>query len=232
MTAGGAPTPDASASGIIRVRIRRYAPFDRAAIRAICCDTANRGEPLDPLLSDRELAADLLTRYYTDDDPTATWVAGVGGRVIGYLTGCLDTQRYEQLMSRRVVPQAVMEAIGRGALASSQAWRFVGAGLQTWVRGGFGPHAPLKRFPAHLHVNIRQGFRGQEVGRRLVERFVLQARTAGVDGVHARVRGDNPAACRFFEALGFRALRRHPVVWPDGAGYLAHEAVLYGRPLS
>ncbi len=232
MTAGGEPAPSSSASGIIRVIIRRYEELDRALIRAICCDTANRGEPLDPLLSDRELVADLLTRYYTDDDPAGTWVAESGGRVIGYLTGCLDTRRYEQLMSQRVVPQAVMEAIGRGALASSQAWRFIGAGLQTWVRGGFGPHASLERFPAHLHVNVLRGFRGQDVGRRLVDGFVLQAREAGVGGIHARVRGDNPAACRFFEALGFQVLSRHPVVWPDGAGYLAYEAVLYGRPLS
>ena len=225
---GGHPAPAPAAPG---AAIRLYDPRDRRAVRAISCETADRGTTIDPLLSDRELVADLLTSYYTDLSPATVWVVECGQGIVGYLTGCLDTRRYERVMSLRVVPRAALAAARRGTLGSLQAWKFLGAGVQTWLRGGFRPRTCLSRFPAHLHVDIRQGFRGVDLGRQLVERFLEQARTSGVPGVHARVRSDNTAACRFFEALGFEPVSRAPLVWPSASGYHTHEAVLYGRRL-
>ena len=81
--------PDATPSLLIRV----YRPDDRDAVRTVACDTADRGEPVEGFFRDREVFADLLTRYYTDWEPQSLWVAEAEGRVIGYLTGCLDTRR-------------------------------------------------------------------------------------------------------------------------------------------
>ena len=212
--------------------IRPYQPADRAAVRAVSCETADRGGSIEPILRDRELVADLLTGYYTDSDPAATWVAEAGVGVVGYLTGCLDTRRYHRAMRWSIAPHALMAAVWRGALGSAQLWRVAGASLSTWQGGGFRRRIPLARFPAHLHVNVSHAFRGQHVGRRLVEQFLSQARAAGAGGVHASVRGDNPAACRFFEAMGFTVISRHPVVWPEGTAYRSHEALMYGRALS
>lgn len=40
------------------------------------------------------------------------------------------------------------------------------------------------RFPAHLHVNLAEDWRGQGIGARLIDAFSDQARTAGAPGVH------------------------------------------------
>ncbi|MFT3730195.1 MAG: N-acetyltransferase [Hyphomicrobium sp.] len=41
-----------------------------------------------------------------------------------------------------------------------------------------------ERFPAHLHVNVSPAFRNKGIGSRLIDRFVVDAKAAGVAGVH------------------------------------------------
>ena len=213
------------------VRIRPYELRDRQAIRQLACDTADRGEPVERFFPDRELAAELLTRYYTDDEPGSTWVAEADGRVVGYLTGCLDTRRYRRAMACRIVPGAVTRAIRRDTLCAPQTWRLLFAAICTAIRGGFRRCVPLDRFAAHLHVNLDGTFRGQQLGVQLVERFVHQARVAGARGIHISVRGDNLRACRLFERLGFLEWRRCPVIMPRLGRFVLHHTIVYAKPL-
>lgn len=213
------------------ILVRPYEPRDRPAVRALACDTADRGEPIERFFRDREMAADLLTRYYTDCEPHATWIAESDGRLVGYLTGCLDSRRSRRVMTWRVVPAAVGKAFARGTLFAPQTWRVLIAGLTTWLRGGFRREVSPAAYPAHLHLNVRQGFRGHHVGRRLIASFLHQATARGLAGVHALIRSDNPAACRFFDRLGFTAVSRHPAVVLDGRDRPAGEVVLYGKAL-
>ena len=213
------------------VLVRGYEPRDRTAVRRICCDTADRGEPVERFFRDRELFADLLTRYYTDWEPEAVWVAEQDGQVVGYVTGCLDTARYRWRMARRIIPWTVLQGVCRGVLWSPEAWRFLKAAVQTWRVGRLGLANSLEAYPAHLHVNLRRGSRGHGVGRRLVERFIEQVAARGLPGLHAAVRDDNHSACHFFERLGFGILSRHRVVFPDGATLTEHETRVYGKTL-
>ena len=211
--------------------IRLYTRGDRTAVRTIACETADRGEPLERFFHDREVFADVVTTYYTEYEPESAWVAEQAAQVVGYVTGCLDTRRYRRIMAWRVVPGAILKAMTWRTLRSVQTWRLVGAGLRTWLRGGFPPQVPLDRYPAHLHVNVREGFRGQQIGRRLIERLLAQVRAAGVRGLHVAVRADNVRSCAFFERMGFTPLSRHPVTFPDGESYVVHETVIYGKVL-
>lgn len=213
------------------VIVRAYLPPDRPALRGLACDTANRGRPVETFFPDREVFADLITRYYTEYEPKATWIAEAGGRLVGYLTGCLDTHRYWRIMARRVIPQTVGKAILRGTFASRRTWRLIGAGIETSLRGGWRREVLPSRYAAHLHVNVRQEFRGRSVGRRLVERFCEHARAAGGTGVHLGVREENTAACRFFERLGFTLLHRYPLACWDEAGHSLGATRVYGKPL-
>jgi len=243
------------------VIIRPYAPRDRDAVRHLCCETADRGEPLERFFGDREAFADLVTGYYTDHEPQSVWVAEHAGQVIGYLTGCLDTRRHSRILATRVVPTALLRAVYRGTLLSAQTWRLLWAGILTWghgvlhmasadarqrppqnmaspprtlaepVAGGFGGHVSLKDYPAHFHVDIQRGFRRQQVGRRLVERFFEHAHAAGIRGIHIAVRADNPSSRRFFERMGFTELARCSVTFPQGASYEVHDTIVYGKRL-
>jgi GNAT superfamily N-acetyltransferase len=213
------------------LQIRAYESKDRAGLRQICCDTADAGQPVERFFPDREVFADLLTDYYTEFEPQSTFVADNGGEVVGYTTGCLDTKRFLSIMKRRIVPMIFFKALLRGTLWHPQTVRLLRANLGLWLKGGHRTGPKLDDYPAHLHVNVRRGFRGQRVGERLVEMFCERARVAGVRGVHAGVSAENTRARHFFAELGFKELHREPrMCKPDGSDGILY-TILYGKRL-
>src|SRR5258705_3923653 len=112
--------------------VRPYQPADRAALRAIACNTADSGNPVERFFPDREVFADMLTRYYTDIAPEATWIAEDAGQVVGYLTGCFDTRRYLRAMAFRIAPAALLKALTHGALWHKLTRRLISANLADW----------------------------------------------------------------------------------------------------
>jgi ribosomal protein S18 acetylase RimI-like enzyme len=207
--------------------IRKYRGEDREAVREISWNTADKGRTVDLYFHDHEAVADFLTRYYTDWEPQALWVAECDGAVVGYLTGCLDTRQCDRVIERKVVPAAVIGATRRGALCRAETWRLLAAFAKTALAGGR-PKVDLNAYPAHLHINLRQGFRGQGLGRKLVEQFRRQVQEHGIRGIHLIAWGENEEGRRFFEAMGFRLLRQQPLVLPDGRGFRKTSTVIYG----
>jgi GNAT superfamily N-acetyltransferase len=213
------------------VHIRPYEPRDRAAVRQICADTADAGQPVERFFPDREVIADLLTNYYTQFEPQSTWVVDKGDGVVGYLTGCLDTKRFMRVMIWRIGPKLFFKALVRGTLWHPQTLRFLRANIGLWLTGGHAARASLHDYPAHLHINIRDGFRGHGLGQDLVKTFSDCAVEAGVRGVHAGVSANNPRACHFFEELGFIEVHREPRFRkPDGSGSILY-TIIYARSL-
>lgn len=207
--------------------IRKYRPQDREAVREISWNTADKGRTVDLYFHDHEAVADFLTRYYTDWEPQALWVAECEGAVVGYLTGCLNTRHCDRVIARKVVPAAVFGAIRRGALWRAETWRLLAAFARTALAGGR-PKVDLNEYPAHLHINLRQGFRGCGLGRKLVEQFRWQVQKQGIRGIHLVAWGENDQGRRFFEAMGFRLLRQQPLVLPEGRGFKRTSTVIYG----
>ena len=207
--------------------IRRYRPQDREAVREISWNTADKGRTVDLYFHDHEAVADFLTRYYTDWEPQALWVAECDGVVVGYLTGCLDTRQCDRVIARKVVPAAVFGAIRRGAFCRAETWRLLAAFAKTALAGGR-PKVDLNEYPAHLHINLRRGFRGRGLGRELVEQFRRQVQEQGIRGIHLIAWGENEEGRRFFEAMGFRLLRQQPLILPEERRYKRTSTVIYG----
>ena len=213
------------------VHVRPYEARDRAAVRQICADTADAGQPVESFFPDREVFADLLTNYYTQFEPQSTFVADNGGEVVGYLTGCLDTKRFLSLMKWRIVPAVLVKALLRGTLWHPQTMRLLRANLGLWFKSGHRTGPTLDDYPAHLHVNLRKGFRGQRLGQRLVAAFCERASAAGVRGIHAGVSAENAPARHFFEQLGFVELHGEPRLRkPDGSGDILY-TIIYARTI-
>jgi ribosomal protein S18 acetylase RimI-like enzyme len=213
-----------------QVSVRGYEPRDRQAVREISYETADGGEPGTSIHRDRELIADLLTRYYTDFEPESLLVADAEGKAVGYAAGCLDTRKQLDVTLKRIFPRAILAAVLRGAPFRLDSWRLVERALNVYRLAGAERGVDLAQYPAHLHVDILKGYRGRRVGGELVERFLAYASSVGAAGIHLSVREDNAPARRFFEKYGFIALAKQPTLLvPRARGTLY--SVVYGRKL-
>ena len=154
-----------------------------------------------------------------------------GDGVVGYLTGCLDTKRFKRVMTWRIVPKVFFKALVRGTLWHPQTLRLLRANIGLWLTGGHAARPSLHDYPAHLHINIQDGFRGHGLGQDLVKTFCDRCVEAGVRGVHANVSADNPRGSHFFEQLGFIEVFREPRMRkPNGSGAVVY-TITYGKSL-
>jgi len=211
--------------------IRRYIPADRESVRRISCETADLGRPIESIFRDRRVLADLLTSYYTDCTGESCWVAVAGGRVIGYLTGCLNTRHFFWVMATRIAPLILLESLIRGSFFSRQGRHLLSLGIKSLFMGGFSRRIPLNEYPAHLHIDIMPAFRRRQIGRQLIEKFFDQCRASGIPGVHLATRDDNKGGRDFFKTMGFKQLGSYPMAFPSGEASRRGYTVIYAKKL-
>jgi len=182
------------------VRIRPYRPDDRAAVRAIAFATGFMGEPIDWLWGDPESFGDVITRYYTDQEPESLLVAEHAGAVVGYLSGCVDSAAAAGSAAREITRLARRGAFLRPGIASFF-WRSV----RDVARDREMRDDVMRddRWPAHLHIDLLPAGRGKGLGGRLMEAWFARLRERGSPGVHLGTFAENANALRFFAACGF-----------------------------
>jgi GNAT superfamily N-acetyltransferase len=172
--------------GPVAVRVARTVA-DWQAIRTLCCQTGNGGNPIDS--ARWPLFGDLWIGPYERLMPEWTYVAETDGRIVGYLTGCPDTAAFRRARRFRVtLPLLIGIAFGRYGWTSDarrtvrlalRLGRGVESRLAPTLPAGFG-----HTFPAHLHMNVDAGHRRRGIGAVLIERYARNLGQAGVPGVH------------------------------------------------
>jgi GNAT superfamily N-acetyltransferase len=80
----------------------------------------------------------------------------------------------------------------------------------------------MRRFPAHLHINLAAGFRNRGIGAQLIEAFAARAKQAGAPGMHV-VTGKGMRNVGFYTRRGFSD--RATALWNG------REIVFLGREL-
>jgi GNAT superfamily N-acetyltransferase len=114
---------------------------------------------------------------YLESEPERFFLAlDDGGAVTGYLAACLD--------SFAAGVQPIVDSIDY----YTPAFR-----------------AAVSPYPSHFHINVKPGFQGQGVGRRLVARLIESCASAGSCGIHV-VTGASSSAVSFYEVCGFRRI--------------------------
>ena len=189
--------------------IRPFQPSDQPAVFEIAADTAAFGASVETFLEDRRLFQEAFYAYYTRFESAHSWVACLGDPVVGFLMGCPDTTLKDPLWQRLVLPGVIGKALRGGYHLGQKTWRFAFSLLWDTLRGHL-PHPDLTLYPAHLHINVREGFRGAGLGRQLIETYVGHLRGLGVPGVHLDTTSENRLACHLYEATGFRILAAAP----------------------
>jgi ribosomal protein S18 acetylase RimI-like enzyme len=187
----------------LTMAVRPYQAGDRAALFKIGAETAFFGAPIETYMEDRRTFLDAFYAYYTDYEPEHAWVACAGDQVVGFLTGCTDTKRQEKISRQKLIPMVIWNVLRRRYKLGPKIWRYGRETFTAGLRGEF-PPTDVERFPAHLHINLADGFRGLGLGRGLMQAYLAQLKELGVKGVHLHTTSLNEAACRLYEASGFR----------------------------
>ncbi len=211
--------------------IRPFEARDRQTVRAIACDSADMGKPIESIFPDREVAADLLVGYYTDYDPSSTWVAQQGETIVGYVNGCFDNRRYGLAMFWIIVPCVLAKAFKRGTLFKKEIQALISGMLRNWRRLFCWRKESFNSHQAHLHIGIAAAVRGQGVGERLVQALLEGAKARGVSEITASVHSGNTSACVFFERLGFKIEGRYPMVMARGQSLELYHSLLYVKKI-
>jgi ribosomal protein S18 acetylase RimI-like enzyme len=213
------------------LRVRPYGQADRTDVFRIAADTAFLGNPVEAYLDDRRLFCDLFYAYYCDLEPEHGWVACVDTEVVGFVMAAVDTTVQHRRSRLEIWPRVLCDVAGGHYCLRRKTWQYIG-GLVRASLSGESVHADLRVYPAHLHVNVDRVWRGQGIGRRLMDACLDQIRSLQMSGIHLHTTNRNEAACRLYEALGFRLLASHrTTLW---SRYLASPVVnrCYGLRLA
>lgn len=199
------------------LRVRPYAPKDRAALYRICLETGDSGADATALYHDPDLIGHVYAGPYGEFSPELAFVLedAASGEVCGYVLGVLDTAAFEDtlerawwppLRERYPLPATPPEARSpdEKLIALIHARRRSDAAL-------------LHDFPSHLHIDLLARAQGGGHGRRLIDALLARLRELGSPGVHLGVGARNVNAIGFYQHLGFRTLEQHP--WGRTMGY-------------
>jgi ribosomal protein S18 acetylase RimI-like enzyme len=212
------------------ISIRKYQPADQAAVLSLAADTAFFGDPVEAFLDDRQLHADAFARYYVDHETTYVWLAESPTGVVGFLLGCADTARQTRQWRRYILCNVLVRALA-GKYRLGRRTASFGWGMLIGVIRGEEVRIDLGEYPAHLQIDVQQGYRGMGVGRLLIEAYLEQLRGLAVSGVHLETTSHNEPACHLYEKVGFHMIDRRPNhYWSAWFGY-AVDNLAYGLKL-
>jgi len=215
----------------MNINIRPYKIEDRLALRTLCCDVADRGGPIENFFPERDVAADLLTKYYTDYESESTFVAELDGRLVGYINGCMDNRRYGLVMFWLLMPAVLVKAFKRGLFFRSEIHQMLQGALRNWRRIFVWRKSSFHSHQGHLHIGIAGDCRGQKVGRNLMQALVEYAAKAGIVELAASVHEGNKEAGTFFEAQGFVIRESYPMLLIRDGKEEQYHSLLYVKKI-
>ncbi|MFZ2095402.1 MAG: GNAT family N-acetyltransferase [Anaerolineales bacterium] len=160
-------------------------------------------------LEDRDLYIDAFARYYITHETPFVWVAERSDGVIGFLFGCTDTALQLKRWRKYIISQVLLKALSRKYKLGKSTASFALGMLSGLIRGEEA-RVNLDEYPAHLQIDIMEGFRGEGVGNRLIQAYLEQLRGLDMREVHLETTSHNEAACHLYEKVGFRMLDERP----------------------
>jgi GNAT superfamily N-acetyltransferase len=192
-----------------RVESARKSDWDR--VREICVLTSPAVQAL--IGKRRNFFEDFWVEPYQLLRPDWTWVlrSENDDRVLGYLTAAPDTVRFctqrAWLQRMRLLYRWILGRYGKGTPE-----------LRRWLRRSFhlDPHPEkvfgkdvevelVRKFPAHLHMNLDPAAHGKGGGSLLLQALDQRMRQEGISGVHLFC-GTGPMG--FYERCGFQVRSR------------------------
>ncbi|WP_332702605.1 GNAT family N-acetyltransferase [Devosia sp.] len=193
------------------VALRPYRPDDLEALYEICLVTGDSGDDASPLHNDRKVIGHLYSAPYGVLEPEQVILAEDEQGVAGYIVGTFDSDGFAARLEREWWPALRQHYAGVPASELTETDR---QRIGAIVEPSFNPPGIVARYPAHIHMNLLPRLRGQRVGSALLERWIAQARAAGVRGIHLGANAKNTGGIAFWTRSGFEPLQSNDrTVW-------------------
>jgi GNAT superfamily N-acetyltransferase len=186
------------------VELRPYRASDLDALYEICLVTGDSGKDATPFHNDRKAIGHLYSGPYGVIEPEQVFVAEDEQGVAGYIVGTHDTDAFAAKLERNWwpelrehyarIPEADLTPADRQRVAAIR-------------QAGANPADLVARYPAHIHMNLLPRLRGQRIGTGLLQRWIAQAREAGVTGIHLGANAGNTGGVAFWTRSGFEPLQ-------------------------
>lgn len=172
------------------ISVRAYQDKDRKAVEKICIATAGEKAAAEPLWG--ETILNIYCRYYITKAKDFCFVAvDETDTPIGYILCAPDRNEYKREFLRDEA-----KAIRKYNLIYS-----------VFVLGELILALPFeKKYPAHLHIDILDGYRHMGIGSELMENLCDKLRSVRVRGVMLSVAASNKNAISFYLKNGFESL--------------------------
>ncbi|CAN7253566.1 GNAT family N-acetyltransferase [Rhizobium sp. LjRoot258] len=185
---------------------------DLEQIYAISLLTGDAGSDASHLHHDGKLIGHIYSAPYIELSPETAFVVEDFEGVAGYIVGVFDTVSFEERLERDWWP-ALRETYAdpQGDPASWDADQKHIAAIHHPSRV---PATLVEAFPAHIHMNLLPRLQGQGMGTKLLDRWLTNAREAGVEAVHLGANANNHGALRFWGSRGFSRIEP-PLVDPS-----------------
>jgi ribosomal protein S18 acetylase RimI-like enzyme len=182
--------------------IRHATLHDLPGAYRVCLQTGDSGLDATARYRDPDLLGHVFVGPYIVGEPDLALVVTDDRGVGGYALAVADTRSFERWAEAQWWPALRQRyARGRGDTADDEIVRLIHQPPRT-------SDEIVSAYPAHLHIDLLERFRGRGLGRALIENLVNALRTRGVPGVHLEVAADNPNAMAFYRHLGFADLDR------------------------
>lgn len=172
------------------VTIRNFQEKDREAVREICIKTA----PEEAVRKEigRKYILSMYCDYYIDCCCEYCFVAAdENDGAVGYIF-CAPSYKAYSRDFRKYIKRIFLFSFTRG----------ISAFFESKISGRFMPD-----YPAHMHIDILDGYQRMGVGTRLVDKLREKLRSENIPGVMLVVGAGNKKGRSFYKKYGFRELR-------------------------
>jgi len=197
---------------------------DEQQMRELVFDNAFLGEPFDVICPCQEWFSDVVLTPYTKYQPENIHIAvhQPSGRLIGYLTGSLGGQEFENLQYKLVKKKVISLA-----LSLTMPWSFFDLSSRLFaahvIFRGEGERPSHPETGVHWHYQVAKDFRGQGIGTKLLRRFVDDALEAGFERIWAEVMAYPEKPPQYFEDRGWSIYDAKPTgIFGDRVDFAVH----------
>lgn len=173
------------------VRIEKYNSKYKEDVRAVCINTGPKTALTEQKVHDYILFT--YCDYYIEQEPDNVFVlVDESDKAQGYIFCAEDFKKYSKGF------KSYLKKVRHTGLKN-----YLEAFGEVFVYSLYS-----KKYPAHLHIDLNDQFRGGGNGSKMMEALTAQMKSKGVRGIMLIVGTENKRGINFYQKNGFDILRR------------------------